>query len=222
MKNRKIFLFIGPTAFGLEIETLITPGTVVMPPVRRGDIQVLIAREEPSIILMVDGTYHAYPAVSHVEIKNALECGWQVWGMGSMGAIRAAEMHELGMKGYGEVFQRYRDEEDLPDDFVALVHGSEPPWYPVSEPLIHLEALLKAAMYAEIITQDINRRIMANLQNMWFGYRTLRYMKEITCMFLKGNNQQFCNLINQMSSYRIKSIDVSNFFQEKPFLHERR
>ncbi|WP_425300876.1 TfuA-like protein, partial [Nocardia wallacei] len=34
-----------------------------------------------------------------MEIREALEAGWSVWGLSSMGAIRAAEMRLLGMRG---------------------------------------------------------------------------------------------------------------------------
>ncbi|MBG6249026.1 hypothetical protein JZM30_08540 [Candidatus Symbiopectobacterium endolongispinus] len=90
MCNERMFLFIGPTSFGMSLSEVLPSETMVLPSVRRGDIQSLIEKEKASTVVIVDGTYHTYPAVSHVEIKNALQNNWKVWGLSSMGAIRAA------------------------------------------------------------------------------------------------------------------------------------
>ncbi len=218
MLSDKIFLYIGPTAYGLQINELITDTTTVLPPVRRGDIQTLIDGENPGTIVIVDGTYHAYPAVSHVEIKNSLIQGWNVWGISSMGALRAAEMHTLGMRGYGTVFQRFIQDRDLPDDYVALVHGTESPWFPVSEPLVHIENLLQEAVRSSVISQEVNQELMYELRNMWFGYRTLKYLREKTKHLTSPKKEEFEIILNKINDFRIKSIDVINFFKEKPFL----
>lgn len=192
MSNGKIFLFIGPTSYGIQLEDIVTHNTVIRPPVRRGDIQELIDCSPPAIIAIVDGTYHSYPAVSHVEIKNALKKRWSVWGMSSMGAIRAAEMHTLGMKGYGKVFQRFVDDEDLPDDYVALIHSDESPYSPLSEPLIHIESLLNEMVTDEIIPIDIKEMLIHEMNNMWFGFRTLQYLKGRNRELLIDKNDLFC------------------------------
>lgn len=221
MHNDTIYLYIGPTSYNLELSDFIPPCTQVLPPVRRGDIQQLIEQESPSTIVIVDGTYHDFPAVSHVEIKNALSLGWQVWGLSSMGAIRAAEMHALGMQGYGSVFQQFVENEDLPDDYVALVHSTEAPWFPVSEPLVHLESLLNDAVDLSILTPEICRQIMEELTNMWFGDRTTSYLKKRAHVLMNGQNQALCALLSQMDKYRLKSRDVVSFFREMPFLTTR-
>lgn len=218
MRNEKMFLFIGPTSFGMSLSEVLPSETLVLPPVRRGDIQALIEKEKESTVIIVDGTYHTYPAVSHVEIKNALQKNWKVWGLSSMGAIRAAEMHELGMQGYGTVFKRYIDDEDLPDDYVALVHGSDSPWFPISEPLIHIDFLLQQALRESIISHEFYQVLMDDLKNMWFGYRTIEYIKEKSKLFFDGHNPQLNEMLNEIKKYRIKSFDVIDFFHEKPFL----
>lgn len=218
MCNEKMFLFIGPTSFGMSLSEVLPSETLVLPPVRRGDIQALIEKEKASTVVIVDGTYHTYPAVSHVEIKNALQKNWKVWGLSSMGAIRAAEMHELGMQGYGTVFKRYIDDEDLSDDYVALVHGSDAPWFPISEPLIHIDFLLQQALRESIISHEFYQVLMDDLKNMWFGYRTIEYIKEKSKIFFDGHNPQLNEMLNEIKKYRIKSFDVIDFFHEKPFL----
>lgn len=221
MHSEKIYLYIGPTAYNLPLDQLIPQYTEVLPPVRRGDIQHLIGLASPATIVIVDGTYHTFPAVSHVEIKNALTAGWQVWGLSSMGAIRAAEMHELGMKGYGMVYQRFIDDEDLPDDYVALVHSTESPWFPVSEPLIHFECLLNEALRQSVITRKVHNILMHNLQNMWFGDRTITYLRKKSHELMNGGNQSFCAMLSRMEDFRLKTWDVVDFFHEQPFSNIR-
>jgi hypothetical protein len=52
-----------------------------------------------------------------------MEQGVHVFGAASMGALRAAEMHSLGMVGIGTIFQWYRDGKIVADDEVAVRHG---------------------------------------------------------------------------------------------------
>jgi len=68
-----------------------------LPPVRRGDLPQL-----PSSVKMVgiiDGVFLSESAVGHREIIDLLKRGVTVVGGGSMGALRAAELQDLGMIG---------------------------------------------------------------------------------------------------------------------------
>ncbi|MBG6249025.1 hypothetical protein JZM30_08545 [Candidatus Symbiopectobacterium endolongispinus] len=87
------------------------------------------------------------------------------------------------MQGYGTVFKRYIDDEDLPDDYVALVHGSDSPWLPISEPLIHIDFLLQHALRESIIPPELYQVLIDGLTNMWFGHRTIKYIKEKSLFF---------------------------------------
>ena len=98
------------------------------PPVRRLDVAKLTATERrPGTLVIVDGLFHDTLAVGHAEIREAMRRGWRVWGLSSMGAIRAREMAPLGMKGFGRVFERFEAEADFQDDEVALLHEPRPP-----------------------------------------------------------------------------------------------
>lgn len=218
MRSQEIYLFIGPTAYNLSLNKLVTPETSIFPPVRRGDIQILIEEKSPATIVIVDGTFQPYQPVSHIEIINSLKQGWRVWGMSSIGAIRAAEMHELGMQGYGTVFNRFMENEDFPEDYVALIHGTDAPWFPVSEPLIHIEFLLQDALKHSVINQDVYNEIMHDLCNMWFGFRTLKYLKDKSHILLNGKNYHFCTMLDNIDAYRIKTHDLISFFKKRYFL----
>ncbi len=123
-RSRKVIMFAGPT---LARASAIAPaldlsGIIILPPVKRGDVTRVVQGPEPGVLAIVDGYFHLENlSVGHLEIRLALKRGWQVWGLSSMGAIRAAEMHHMGVHGWGLVFERYRDDPDFRDDEVALL-----------------------------------------------------------------------------------------------------
>ena len=53
--------------------------------------------------------------------------GIHVFGSASMGALRAAELHQFGMRGIGRIFEAYRAGELEDDDEVAVIHGPPRP-----------------------------------------------------------------------------------------------
>src|SRR4051795_13634825 len=94
----ELILFAGPSMPG---SLRLPEGATVLPPVRRGDVPALLRDRRPGALAIADGLFHQSLAVGHVEIRDALDAGWQVWGLSSMGAIRACEMRYLGMRGCG-------------------------------------------------------------------------------------------------------------------------
>src|SRR5438094_645965 len=93
-----VFLFAGPTlARARAIRPELDLGGVhELPPAQRGDVPRLVREHAtPGVIAIVDGKFHQVLAVGHMEIRNAIAAGWTVWGMSSLGAIRAREMHHL-------------------------------------------------------------------------------------------------------------------------------
>ena len=65
---------------------------------------------------------------------DAIEQGWTVFGLCSMGAIRAYELRNFGMKGVGKVYQRFFQMEDFQDDELALFHE---PVFPFTLPFVN-------------------------------------------------------------------------------------
>jgi hypothetical protein len=143
-----------------------------------------------------------------------MEAGWAVWGLSSMGAIRAAEMHAMGMRGFGQVFEAFHRDGDLADDEVALLHGTEHPYVPVSEPLIHIRALMSALQTEGRVTADATASILGSLKQMWFGYRTLARVRGLLA-------EHGCGTANiDMRPHRTKTIDLQRFLLETPWKKE--
>jgi len=212
-KNEISYLFIGPSSYAIQLD--LPSNMKVMPPAKRGDIENLMAEYPPGTVVLVDGTYHSYPAVSHAEIRTAIEAGWTFWGLSSMGAIRAVELAPVGMKGYGEVYRMFSGNDDLPDDYVALIHGNEAPYIPISEPLVHIDFFLKDLAKEKIITHEVYVELFQYLSNMWFGYRTLKAVKKNLMVHVAETDLYKLNeRINNFQHYRVKNLDVLSFLSK--------
>lgn len=139
MTGRHTIVFVGPTLPAAEVTRLL-PGATLAPPVGFGDVLRLArARARPRRIAIVDGYFERMAAVWHKEIVYALERGIEVWGAASMGALRAAELRDVGMIGVGTVYRRFARGELYADDEVAVAHlPAEHGYRPVSDALVNL------------------------------------------------------------------------------------
>ena len=134
-------LFAGPSTWGVAPACF--AGIAVRPPARRGDIDRLLeGAAAPAVVILCDGVFQNVPAVSHAELCRAIDAGWQVWGVSSLGAIRAFELRDEGMRGFGEVAAMFEQFEDFTDDEMCLLHYPEAPWFPVSEALVNVRYAL--------------------------------------------------------------------------------
>ena len=115
-------IYLGPS--GYKIPKKLLNGWNIYPPCKQSDIFRLIDEYNPSTICIVDGLYKSIPAPWHKEILLALERGIEVHGLGSLGALRAAELEQFGMKGYGYVYNFIKEHDYLDDSIVALLHQS--------------------------------------------------------------------------------------------------
>lgn len=189
------------------------------PPVRRGSIDALLDEVSiPGVLIVADGTFHQYPSVGHAEIRRALNSRWSVWGVSSMGAIRAAEMRHMGMRGFGTVYQRYAEDPDFKDDEVALLHGAERPFTPVTEPLIHIRYLLSDLARREVISQHQVSAICRYLEGIWYGYRTLELVRDLLCEKAGLDKDCATSHLKEIERFRIKTQDLTALLSSRPWL----
>jgi hypothetical protein len=115
------FVFAGPSV-GPHLQT--TDGRLrCLPPVKRGDIEILVERFSPATILIIDGTFGETHAVSIEECKEAIARGWTLLGAASMGAIRAADLWPIGFIGIGMIYDLLRIGALISDaDFAVAMH----------------------------------------------------------------------------------------------------
>jgi hypothetical protein len=214
-----LHIFIGPTAYDVPRDWVLGSPYTIHPPIRRGDIAKLCEdTTEIGIILIVDGVFHTFPAVGHAEIRDAIVRGWEIWGVSSMGAIRASEMISLGMFGYGQIFRQFVNDE-ISDDEVALLHQIDYPYAPLSEPLVHIRHFLKALKADGVISEESENTIVQALKMRWYGYRTLQVLKDLLITTCNIDMRRASHLVEKISEHKIKAIDFIEFID---FLKKKR
>lgn len=214
-------MFAGPT---LARATAINPrapldGIIVLPPIRRGDVPRIVQQASaPGVLAIVDGYFHLENlSVGHMEIRLAIRRGWQVWGLSSMGAIRGAELHHLGMRGWGVVFERYRDDGDFRDDEVALLHEPNPPYRESTEPLVHIRAGLADLVSQALITAADEQAILGKLMDMWFGERSLALLRDLLVEAQPSKADTLHTWFRSFDRFRLKAHDLLRFLDEQPW-----
>jgi hypothetical protein len=146
------------------------------PPIKRGDLPCLDDRVR--CVGIVDGVFLNDCSVGHREIIALLKRGVTVVGGGSMGALRASELQDMGMIGVGKIFQMYYDGEIEGDDEVAIVFNPET-GDPLSEPLVNIRATLALAVEKGILEADTSTAILDKVRQEYYPRRSMSLMLEL-------------------------------------------
>jgi hypothetical protein len=121
------------------------------PPVQQGDLY-LSALQRPELIGVLDGYFELVPTVWHKEILWAMSQGIHVYGAASIGALRAAELADFGMKGIGHIYRQFRTGIFTDDEEVAVMHGpAEVEYVQVTEAMVNVRATLDRATQLRVI-----------------------------------------------------------------------
>ena len=162
-------VFVGPTLRPEEIEG--AGDFIALPPVAQGDVYRAALRR-PRAIGIIDGFFSGAASVWHKEILWAMSEGVPVLGAASMGALRAAELHEFGMRGIGRIFESFRDGVLEDDDEVAVVHGpAEIGFPPASEAMVNIRATLALAEAKSVIGAESRRALEGFAKGLFFADR---------------------------------------------------
>ena len=148
--------------------------------------------------------------MGHAEIRKALEQGATVYGLSSMGAIRAWEMRNLGMRGYGQVYSYFDSMEDFQDDEMALLHGPGPEYMNFSEPMVHFRYCLEQLVLNNTIDEGSAQDIMSFMKNRYFGQRTLNLFGSALDEAGVSSSK---SILESFDRYRIKQNDLITFLE---------
>jgi hypothetical protein len=164
-----VVIFAGPTLAardgGAELDA------IYLPPASQGDVY-RVARDRPDAIGIVDGYFECMPAVWHKEILWAMSQGIHVYGSGSMGALRAAELAKFGMVGVGWVFEAFRDGVLEDDDEVTVAHAAEDLDYrPLSEAMVNIRRTLAAATREGILDARTSDALLMAIKATYYPER---------------------------------------------------
>ena len=141
------------------------------PPVKRNDINILLDKNRPDIIGIIDGIFFDRAAVAHREIIRALKAGVTVVGGSSMGALRASELDSYGMIGMGRIYEWYRDRIIESDDEVAVTFHPET-LEPLSVPLVNIRTTLKQAVEDKVIDERQRELLLEAARSMYYPDRS--------------------------------------------------
>ena len=181
----KPVIFLGPSLPWDEARKV--TDAIYMPPIKRGDLPSL--PEGVRVIGIVDGVFMGEAAVGHREIIKKLKEGVKIIGGGSMGALRAAELTDLGMIGVGRVFELYSSGTIEGDDEVALIFNPET-LEPMSEPLVNMRVNLMHAVKDKVISKNQCNAMIDELKAVYFPKRTMQLLSEISRQKLDSGS--FC------------------------------
>jgi ribosomal protein S12 methylthiotransferase accessory factor len=130
-----------------------TPNADVRVPIRRGDLEEI---ERGRLVIILDGV-EAEGSVSAREIRSAIGRGLRIVGAAGIGALRAAEVHE--MIGVGEVYRLLRSGELTRDDEIAVV------WDPaagdsITEPLVNIRFAISQLVKSGSLSREHGDRLL--------------------------------------------------------------
>jgi hypothetical protein len=213
-----VVLFAGPSTYGIARALLEDPAIDLRPPVRRGDIDRLLEEGgDARVVVVCDGVFHVEPAVSHAELCRALDAGWQVWGVSSIGAIRAHELRDQGMRGFGHVHAQFERFDDFTDDEMCLLHFPEPPFFPVSVALVDLRHALAQRGREFGIAEAAGDALVAALRELWFGDRTEERITALARAQGAIDEQAVARLIGWVRQHRVKAMDLARLLARRPW-----
>ncbi|MCC2625340.1 MAG: hypothetical protein K0R14_1213 [Burkholderiales bacterium] len=214
------FVFLGPS---LDINNAksVFPEANYLPPVACGDI-IQVMNLGARRIVIIDGYFESQPSVWHKEILYAISAGITVYGASSMGALRAAELNDFGMIGVGEIYNKYKHEEIVDDDEVALLHLTEENNFkPYSLPMINIRLTVWHALELELITPDFAIEFLTIAKNIFYKERTEKVLKVKTIHLI--NVQSFFvwfkdNYIDQkeIDAKKVLSVARSKLLRSNP------
>jgi hypothetical protein len=211
-------LFAGPSAWGLPPSLEDEAGVRLLPPVRRGDVKRhAAAARTPGVMIICDGVFQAYPAVSHRELCDAIDAGWRVWGVSSLGAIRAHELRHEGMRGFGEVYAMFGRFDDFTDDEMCLLHFPEAPYFPVTEALVNLRHALDQRGPGLGISEAQASTVIDTLRALWFGDRTPERMRSALLEQGRMQTQAADQLLLWLTENRLKTLDLERLLRARPW-----
>lgn len=216
--DKNVVIFVGPTLAPSAVARDLARPFRLRPPVKRLDVTKLLAEgKKPGVLVIVDGVFHDTLAVGHAELRDALGAGWQVWGLSSMGAIRAREMAPLGMRGFGRVYELFAAEGDFQDDEVALLHEGTRPYRGVTEPLVHLRAAIDHLVARGIVGERDARAVVAELKSRWYGERTVRGTIELLGPHARGGAVAVREELREFGRFALKTVDLERFLEDRPW-----
>jgi len=179
-----IYVFSGPSVDHSTISSIL-PGCTILPPVKAADLLKLLNSprfERPTHVHIIDGLFYSTLSVRHKEILHLISQGITVSGSSSMGALRAAELSQYGMQGFGRIYDFFSSQLISSDDEVAISHTPNPPFTPLTIPLINIRLSLHDLVADGLLDKDSAGLILSDSQSLHFTERTPARIAALPCV----------------------------------------
>tara|TARA_R110000868_G_scaffold158036_4_gene385930 strand:+ start:97925 stop:99034 length:1110 start_codon:yes stop_codon:yes gene_type:complete len=164
-------VFLGPS-LNVDVAKSIYPDAAYAPPVECGDV-LRTVKQGVKRIAIIDGYFAHRAAVWHKEILFALEQGVEVYGSSSMGALRAAELADYGMRGVGEIFELFYTQALEDDDEVAVLHrDAEVGYQTLSDAMVSIRKSLQMAVANNIIDSNTEKKLSQQAKQTFYPERS--------------------------------------------------
>lgn len=178
MDSRSIKVFIGPSLSVDKAQSLLH--AEYLPPAVRGSIEALESADT-SLVVLIDGAMvYDYPP-SPQEVAACVARGIPVIGAASLGALRAAELRNLGVHGHGWVYEALLNQQLTADDeLVARVNPNT--FQPSTTFLVNIRYALSELVSVGEISSAAARDAMNILSAVPFEQRTPAWVREVALM----------------------------------------
>jgi hypothetical protein len=127
-------------------------------PAVRGDLDCL-RDESPGTALLLEGHFGSRLSVSPAECRRLIFAGWSVLGAGSIGALRASELWNIGMIGVGEVFTMYRIGRLHSDADVGVIYDAAS-GSTLTASIVHVRSILSELEHNALISPTAGRHFL--------------------------------------------------------------
>lgn len=162
-------VFLGPSLPAAAARRIL-PQATYRPPARRGDLDAVDADACDEVIL-IDGVLVYEHPPSPSEVHRLVARGIRVVGAASLGALRAAELSALGVRGVGWVFEEFRSGRVTADD--ELVARLDPRTGQATTLfLINLRYAAGCLTDDAVLTVDQADRFLSSMAALHFEQRT--------------------------------------------------
>ena len=207
-------IYLGPSGYKIDKTSLLSDW-VVKPPCKQADIMKDLQTYSPQKICIVDGLYKTIPAPWHKELLLALENNVEVDGVGSLGALRAAELDELGMKGHGWIYNFIKQNEPIDDSIVALLHMDDNNNYkPITVAKIEIihSFISQTLINNEHVKRDKAQELIEHIMHVNFEKLSNKYVANIL-KDIDPDVDWYRYLIDDFCS--IKCLDTINYLEQE-------
>lgn len=196
-------IFLGPSLPHEEARRILDAD--YRPPVKRGDLLEL--PEGVGVVGIIDGVLLSDAAVGHREILQLMQRGTRVIGGGSMGALRAAELDNLGMIGVGRIYEEYSSGRIEGDDEVVLMFD---PFTlaALSEPLVNLRLNVEEAVKDRVISESDAMIIIEQLKSTFYPKRSYEMLLAISRKVLQQTTMKKFESYIKSKNRNFKRIDA--------------